>query len=369
MLNKVKAGLVVSCLLFSSLAIAAETAHLNPTYCRTMGSATGKGAGVTPLCDISFTSIPGFSCGVTPQTGTYTITNNSPVTLSIGPISMRNNDTQPAGNASITSTTCGSSLAPGASCNITVTLSSTLPFNRILQVGVNSRQAQLNSPVVTQTVNCTTASAVSSSFPCALNSLTNVATLAGSTITNTGNTVINGNVDLYPGTSITGFPPGVINGTQNIANATALQAQTDATTLFNCLAARPCTATIGTADQSGQTLTSSGVGAVNVYCSGSTMLDSGVLTLSGDATSVFIFNAGSALTMGSGSSIVLTGGATAANVFWVLGSSATLTGATSFQGTIIANQSITFGTGSTILGRALAQIGAVTYDTNTSTLP
>jgi hypothetical protein len=136
----------------------------------------------------------------------------------------------------------------------------------------------------------------------------------GTTITNTGPTVLNGNLGLYPGTSVTGFPPGVVNGTQHITDGTATQAQTDLTTLYNCLAAQPCTTTIGTADQAGVTLTSTGVGAVNVYCSGSSILNSGTLTLSGDSTSVFIFKAGSSLTLNPSATIALTGGAVAARL-------------------------------------------------------
>jgi hypothetical protein len=239
-----------------------------------------------------------------------------------------------------------------------------------LQVGVDSREVELDSPVITPLVNCSVPSTnPSASFPCALNSTSTFSTLAGSTITNTGATVLNGDLGLSPGTAVTGFPPGVITGSRHVADATAATAKNDLTTLYTCLAAQPCGTTLGTADLAGTTLTSAGVGAVNVYCSGSSLLNSGVLTLSGDATSVFIFQAGSTLTLNPNATIVLTGGMTAANVFWQVGSSATLNTSSVFKGTIAALSSITMNTGATVSGRTLARNAAVSYDTNTVTLP
>jgi hypothetical protein len=366
MLKKIRVGLV---LLGSLLSLVTMTAHASlASSC----FAPSKIKGVAPTaipCDFTLTATPTFACGSPfPQSGVYTIQNNAPVTIRINYIRIRNNDAN-LGTVTITGNTCGSSLAPGASCSVTVTLSSAGPFNRILEVGVNSRQVELESPVITPTVGCNVPSAVSGSFPCALNSTSTFATLAGTTITNTGPTVLNGNLGLSPGTAVTGFPPGVVNGSQFVADGTAAQAKTDLTTLYNCLAAQPCGTVIGTADQAGVTLTSSGVGAVNVYCSGSSILNSGVLTLSGDANSVFIFQAGSTLTLNPGATIVLTGGATAANVFWQVGSSATLGTSSTLQGTVAAFSSITMNTGAVMSGRALARNAAVSFDTNTVTLP
>lgn len=329
-----------------------------------------------PPCDARFTITPTFSClAAYPQTGVYTITNNTTDTLAIGTPSFTS-DAQPASNTTISANTC-SSLAAGASCNISVTLSAAGPYTRVLHVPVDSRQVAIDSSVVTPTTGCSappTPAPLPASFtavcPSGLGSTSTFGVLANSTITNTGGTVINGDLGLSPGTSVTGFPPGVVTGTQNITDATAAAAQVSLTTLYNCLAAQTCGTTIGTGDQAGITRTSSGTGAVNVYCSGSSILNSGVLTLNGDSTSVFIFQAGSTLTMGVGSSIVLTGGLTAANVFWQVGSSATLNSGTVFQGTIAAQDSITLGTGATIItGRALARTAAVTLDTNTITVP
>lgn len=361
MLKKIRLGLL--------LFLVAMAANASVTQCFAPSRTHGLARTAVP-CDFTFTITPSYACGaVLPQIGVYTIRNNAPVTLGINYIRIQQNDAFPTADTAITATTCGSSLAPGATCTITVTLNTAGPFNRVLQIGVNSRQGQLESPVITPTVGCNIASAPSASFPCALNSTASFATLAGTTITNIGPTLINGNLGLSPGTAVTGFPPGIVNGAQHITDATAAQAQLDLTTLYNCLAAQPCGTVIGTADQAGVTLNSTGVGAVNVYCSGSSILDSGVLTLNGDATSVFIFQAGSSLTLNPGATIVLTGGLTAANVFWQVGSSATLGTTSVFNGTIAAFTSITMNTGATATGRTLARNAAVTYDTNTVTLP
>ncbi len=328
-------------------------------------------------CDFSFgTPFATFACGSPfPQTGVYTLTNNTPVAMRINYVQIKQNDAFPASSASITANTCGTSLAAHSSCSVTVTLTTAGPFNRILQIGVNSRQVELDSPVITPTIGCNISSTPSTSFTslCSLGTTSSFATLAGSTITNTGFTQLNGNLGLSPGTSVTGFPPGVVNGTQFIADTTAATAKNDLTTLFNCLGLQPCTVTIGTVDQAGQTITSTGIGAVNVICSASTInINGGALTLSGDPTSVFIFKAGSALNVGSGASIVLApaiGGVQASNVFWQVGSSAVLGTSSIFKGTIAASQSITMNTGAIMTGRALTQVAAVTFDTNSVVLP
>ncbi|MEP7196744.1 MAG: ice-binding family protein, partial [Saprospiraceae bacterium] len=190
----------------------------------------------------------------------------------------------------------------------------------------------------------------------------NFAVLAGSTITNTGFTVIDGDLGLSPGLSVTGFPPGIVNGVQHIADAVALQAKTDLITAYNDAAGRtPITILTelgGTTQIPGVYNTADG-----------TFQITGTLTLDamGDSTAVFIFQTASTLITASASNIVLTGMAKACNVFWKVGSSATLGTNTDFVGTIMALSSITLNTNANVNGRVLARNGAVTLDDNNIT--
>ncbi|MSR70434.1 DUF3494 domain-containing protein [Candidatus Kaiserbacteria bacterium] len=186
------------------------------------------------------------------------------------------------------------------------------------------------------------------------------AVLAGSGITNTGTTVITGDVGTYPTATETGFSTVTITGTNHADDATTQGAKTDLVTAYNALAGQSADHTIS-ADLGGQTL------SPGVYSSGSTIGLTGAVTLDGggDANAVFVFKAGSALTTASASSVVLTNGTQACNVFWQVGSSATLGTGSTFRGTLIALSSITVTTGVTVDGRVLARNGAVTLDTNT----
>jgi Ice-binding-like len=189
--------------------------------------------------------------------------------------------------------------------------------------------------------------------------------LAGSTVTNTGASVINGDLGVSPGTAVTGFPPGIVTGATHQADGVAGGAQSDLTTAYIDAAGRSPSGSVGPAIGAGQTL---GPGVYNA----STSLDlSGALTLNahGDPNAVFIFQVGSTLVTDSASSVVLTRGAQACNVFWQVGSSATLGTHSSFQGSILALTSISVTTGDTIVGRALARNGAVTLDDDVITVP
>jgi hypothetical protein len=207
--------------------------------------------------------------------------------------------------------------------------------------------------------------AFSAQAPVGLGTAANFAVLAGSTVTNTGPSVISGSVGLDPGSAVTGFPPGIVlAGTTEVADGVALQAKNDLVTAYNSAAGRSSTATIS-GDLAGRTLVS------GVYTSASSLGLSGALTLDaqGDPSAVFIFQAGSTLIVGSGSQVNLIGGAQACNVFWQVGSSATIGTGSSFVGNIMALTSVTMTTGATLQGRALARNGAVTLDTNTITSP
>jgi type VI secretion system secreted protein VgrG len=192
----------------------------------------------------------------------------------------------------------------------------------------------------------------------------NFTVLAGQTITNTGPTVITGNLGLSPGnaSSVTGFPPGSVTGTQHAADAVALQAKNDLVTAYNDASSAP-----RTSDLTGQNLGNKNL-TPGVYTFSNSAQLTGPLTLSGNG--VFIFRIGSTLTTASASSVLLRNGAQACAVYWQVGSSATLGTTTQFQGNLMALESITMNTGANILtGRALARNAALTLDTNRITPP
>jgi Ice-binding-like len=194
----------------------------------------------------------------------------------------------------------------------------------------------------------------------------NYAVLAGSTVTNTGPSVLNGSLGLSPGTSVIGFPPGLVvpPATKDITNAAAAQAQSALTAAYVNAAGRSVTATT-TADLANLKLQ----GGVYAGPSKGALMLTGPLTLdgAGNASSVFIFQTTSTLTTASGSTVNVINGALCSNVFWQVGSSATLGAGSVFVGNILALSSITLGSSVTVHGRALARNGAVTLNNDTFT--
>jgi hypothetical protein len=190
------------------------------------------------------------------------------------------------------------------------------------------------------------------------------AVLGGSTITNTGPTVINGDLGLHPGTAVTGFPPGTVNGAMHLTDAVAAQAKSDLVTAYNDAAGRPLTATTPP-DVGGQRY------VAGVYRTGSvpSLGLTGNLTLDaqGDPRAVFIFQVESTLVTATDSSVSLINGAQACNVFWKVGSSATLGTRTAFVGNVMALTSISVNDGVTVNGRLMARNGAATFINDTIT--
>ncbi len=186
--------------------------------------------------------------------------------------------------------------------------------------------------------------------------------LAGAGVTNTGATTLNGDIGAFPTTSITGSGTLTITGANHAGDAVTQGAKTDLVTAYDTAAGEGPTSPI-VADLGGQSL------VPGVYNSASSIGLTGALTLDagGDPSAVWVFQAGSTLTTASASEINLTNGAQACNVFWQIGSSATLGTNSRFRGSILALTSITATTGATIEGRLLARNGAVTLDTNTIT--
>jgi outer membrane autotransporter protein len=189
--------------------------------------------------------------------------------------------------------------------------------------------------------------------------------LGGSTVTNTGATVINGSVGVSPGSSITGFPPGVVvNGTIHANDGIAIQAHADASTAFTQLGLELVTTNLTGQNLGGLTLTPGTYRFDNnAQLTGTLSLNAGA-----DPNAVFNFQIGSDLTTATDSTVLLLNGSSS-NVFWQIGTSATLGINSSFLGTIIADQSITLTTGATLDGRALAINGAVTLDQNSVVIP
>ncbi|MDB5778734.1 MAG: hypothetical protein JWP93_1099 [Polaromonas sp.] len=192
------------------------------------------------------------------------------------------------------------------------------------------------------------------------------AILAGSTVTNTGPTVINnGDLGISPGSAVTGFPPGTINGgTIRVNDDKANNAKLCLTTAYNDAAGRTTAPIAVSGNIGGQTL------APGLYKSTSTLeISSGDLTLAGPADGIWIFQIASTLTTTAARQIILSGGAQAKNVFWQVGTSATLGTTSDFKGNILADQSVTLNTGALLNGRALTRIAAVSLDSNTVTKP
>ena len=201
--------------------------------------------------------------------------------------------------------------------------------------------------------------------------LGNFAVLGNSTVTNTGSTTINGNLGVCstPGTTtctganaITGFPPGLASGI-DAGNATAFQALLAANSTFNFLSAQSLGASLLSGTIGNLTI------SPGIYVFSSTADLTGTLTLNGGSDAPFIFLVGSSLTTASSSSIVLTGGAEADDIFWAVGTggsgSATLGSSSTFIGNLIAQASISLGNSATVCGSVTALTGAVTMDTNT----
>ena len=194
--------------------------------------------------------------------------------------------------------------------------------------------------------------------------------LGGSTVTNSGPTIVVGNLGVSPGTAITGINgiapggPGMVSGTINSANAFAAQAQSELIAAYNAAAGVASTATKA-GDLGGQIL------FPGVYTSSSTLGITGTLTLDaqGNPNAQFIFQIASGLTTAVGSNVLLINSAHSSNIFWQVGSSATLGSGSSLSGNILALASISLGTGANLQGRALARTGAVTLLSNTINSP
>lgn len=193
------------------------------------------------------------------------------------------------------------------------------------------------------------------------------AVLGSTAISCIGVSSVAGNVGVAPAGSVSGFPaPCVIaapgDPVPHVNDAVAMVAQADVTPAYNALAAMPCGTQLTGVDLGGLTL------APGVYCFTSSAQLTGNVTLAGPANGLWVFQVASALTTGTSSQVILSGGAQAKNVYWQIGTSATIGQTTIFRGNIVAAVSITMVQGSTLVGRALSKAG-ITLDGSTITLP
>jgi ice-binding like protein len=200
----------------------------------------------------------------------------------------------------------------------------------------------------------------------ALGSTGAFAILAATTVTNTGASVVTGEIGVSPGTTVTGFPPGILNGPFHLGDPAAAQAQLDLTIAYNDAAGRTAGAVAVAGNLGGQTLTP------GLYKSTTSLeISSGDLTLDaqGDPSGVFLFEMASTLVTTTGRQVILAGGAQATNIYWQVGSSATLGTTSVFKGNILALASITAASGAGVEGRLLARTGGVSLDGNVVTVP
>jgi len=198
--------------------------------------------------------------------------------------------------------------------------------------------------------------------PLNLGSASTFGVLAGSTVTSTGNTIVYGDLGLSPGTSLVGFPPGIVNGAIHVYDGIAGQAKTDLVLAYADAASRTNEAILIAAELGGAVLTQGLYKATT-----SLAITVGDLTLDGqsDTNAVWIFQIGTTLGVAANRTIHLINGARAENIFWQVGSSATIGANVTFRGTILAYQAITLGDSVLFDGRALAIVAAVTLDDTT----
>ena len=343
-------------------------------------SCSGKGA--FRVCDFTFTLTPPsvLLCPTVIDPLIYTIKNNTPVTMKINYIRVQNNDALANSVATIGTSpisNCGASLAAGASCNILLDLEPLAlgVFNRVLQIGINTRQVQLDGPAITAAVNCTTPPSAAQPYIFGAAGVTNTATP----------TVVAGDLDVYPiaGTAITGFAGINAGGDGTLTNGGTFHTPTTDSPPGNvALAAYNAAVSLFTAEQilglaciGGPTdLTGQDLGTVSTalaplpsgtYCFSTSAQLTGTLYLGTSATSSYLFYTGTSLTTASNAQVVLENGALNSNVNWAIGSQATLGTATHFVGTIDAQTAITDDGGSTLAGRAWSTTAAVTLNDTT----
>ncbi|WP_109003426.1 ice-binding family protein [Streptomyces rishiriensis] len=220
--------------------------------------------------------------------------------------------------------------------------------------------AALAATIAVVLVALTPIQALAIATPVPLATAASFSVLAGQGVTNTGPSLISHDLGTHPNPSITGFPPGQVLGAVHAADAVALQAKSDLVTAYNNAAGQATDFALAAGIGNGQTL----LPGVHTAVSGVGLTGDLILDAGGNPNAVWVFQIPEALTTATSSRVLLTNGASACNVFWQIGSSATLGTTSTFVGTIMALTSISVTTGTNIEGRALARNGSVTLDNN-----
>jgi methionine-rich copper-binding protein CopC len=276
------------------------------------------------------------------------------------------------GNTPVAGTVTYNAPSDTATFTPTSNLASSTTFTATIVGGVNGVTDLAGNALVTNKVWTFTTGTQVAQAPVNLASAGMFAVMATASVTGSGSTVINGDVGLSPGSS-QGIPPSDINGSIYVDDNTITTAQSDLLNAYNDAVGRSATAVALPGNLGGLTFTP------GLYTNSSSVLIQGAgasndvtLNAQGDPNAIFIFQMGSTLTTGPGAQIILTGGANASNIFWQVGTSATLDTTTVFQGNILAATSITVNNGSVVTGRLLAGVnssGSVTVASSTVSLP
>jgi hypothetical protein len=248
----------------------------------------------------------------------------------------------------------------------TLTPDSALALGVLFEARVTTGAVDTGGTPMAADLVWTFTTAACSQGPVELGAAAGFAVLASSTVTSTGPTWVTGDLGVSPGTAVTGFPPGTLVGTLHVADASALAASVDLSTAYSDVLTRSVCPIVVAGDLGGMTLTP------GLYRSSSSLeVALGNLTLDaqGEVDAVFVIQIASTLSFSSTRRVLLVDGARAANIYWQVGTSATLQSTSHLEGTILASESISMQTGATLSGRALAHTGAVTLDSNTVTEP
>ena len=331
-----------------------------------------------------------FTTGATADTTAPTVTSTTPVdqqtnvviNKTVAATFSESMDALTITTASFTLTGPGGNPVTGtvsydaASNTATFTPSSNLApnttFTATVGGGANGVKDLAGNPLATDKVWTFTTGTQVAQAPINLGSAGAFAVMATASISSTGTTQINGDVGLNPG-SAQGIPPAQVNGTIHIDDQAIIKAQSDLSAGYNDAVSRSVTSVSLPGNMGGLTFTPGlYTNSTSVLIQGAGPANNVTLDAQGDPNAIFIFQMGSTLTTGAGAQVILAGGAKASNVFWQVGTSATLNTTTIFKGNILAAVTITVNDGSVVVGRLLAgshSDGSVTVNASTVTVP